>query len=362
MKARISFLIAFAIIMHALLMQMSSAQNLFRSGMFFHHSTGECIWGPNGSSTSVVQEMNTYNTLHGYTGNYAVNLSETWFPVNYDNEWAIWHTIFESGSPEGISGYFSSNKIVIVKSCFPSSALEEIGQPVDTLSPEYKTIYNYKWHWRHILRVMKDHYQNFFVIWTNAPLTQEETTPSSALLSKQFCKWAKDTLANGLDPVFGPFPNNVYVFDFFSKLTNSNGYLLSQYATAPHDPHPNAQATALVAPQFVNEVFNNSIHYEQIFGIIRLDEEIPVNYSLSQNYPNPFNPETAIRFRVPRSMFIRLVVYDIWGREVTTLVSQSLQAGTYETNWNASNFASGVYGYRLIADDFTQTRKMVLLK
>ena len=78
--------------------------------------------------------------------------------------------------------------------------------------------------------------------------------------SKQFCKWAKDTLANGLDPVFGAFPNNVYVFDFFSKLTDANGYMLLQYANDPNvTPHPNAAATELVARQLVNEVFDHSI-------------------------------------------------------------------------------------------------------
>lgn len=124
----------------------TAAQTRFRSGMFFHHSTGENIWGPNGSSTSVPQEMTRYNTQHGYTGQNAVNMNEVWFPVNYDNEWAMWHNIFETNLPENLSGYFAGNKIIMVKSCFPSSAIEEIGQPIDTLSPDYKTIYNYKWH------------------------------------------------------------------------------------------------------------------------------------------------------------------------------------------------------------------------
>ena len=179
-----------------------NAQTLFRNGMFFHHSSGENIWGPNGSSTSVPQEMTRYNSQHGYYGQNAVAMSQIWFPVDFDNEWATWHSIFETNLPENISSYFNTNRIIMVKSCFPSSAIEELGQPVDTLSPDYKTVFNYKWHWRHILTVMKNHPQNFFVIWTNGPLTQEETTSSAALLSKQFCKWAKDTIANGLDPVF----------------------------------------------------------------------------------------------------------------------------------------------------------------
>jgi len=192
----------FFIIIHFVVIINSPSQVRFRSGMFFHHSSGENIWGPNGSSTSVPQEMTRYNTQHGYSGQNAVALSEMWFPVNFDNEWFLWHSIFENSDPENVTSFFSSNKIIMVKSCFPSSAIEEIGQPFDTTTPDYKTVYNYKWHWRHIINVMKSHPQNFFIIWTYAPLTQEETTPNSAYLSKQFCKWAKDTLAAGLDPIY----------------------------------------------------------------------------------------------------------------------------------------------------------------
>ncbi len=325
----------------------SEAQTLFRSGMFFHHSTGECIWGPNGSSTSVPQEITRYNTQHSYSGQNAVTLNETWFPLNYDNDWYLWHTIFETNFPENITNYFSGNKIIIIKSCFPSSAIEEWGQPLDTTTPDYKTVYNYKWHWRHILTVMKNNPQNFFVIWTNAPLTQAETNPASAMLSKMFCKWAKDTLAQGLDPVFGTFPANVYVFDFFSKLTDANGYLQLIYASSPNDPHPNGAATALVAPLFVNEVFDHSVAYEHVFGIKKLGNKIPESFILFQNYPNPFNPASAIRFGVPKNSLITLKIYNIQGKEIAVLVNEILTANNYEVIWDAGGYPSGIYFYSL---------------
>jgi hypothetical protein len=306
--------------------------------------------------------MTRYNTQHGYTGQNAVTMNETWFPVNFDNDWYLWHTIFESNDPENLSGYFAGNKIIMVKSRFPSSAIEEIGQPIDTLSPDYKTIYNYKWHWRHIISVMKNHPQNFFVIWTNAPLTQAETNSNSAMLSKRFCKWAKDTLAMGLDPVFGIFPPNVYVFDFFSKLTDANGFMLPQYANDPNDPHPNAAATALVAPQLVNEVFDHSIAYEQIFGIKKLNEIIPGNFYLYQNYPNPFNPKSNIKFQISKSTEVKLVIFDVCGREIETLVNNLLKPGTYEADWDGSDYPSGVYFYKITANDFSVIKKMVLIK
>ncbi len=348
----------------------ADAQVKFRSGMFFHHSTGFSIWGPNGSGTSVPQQMTIYNNAHGYTGANAITMSELWFPVNFDNEWFLWHEIFQMNTPESISSYYNSNKIIMVKSCFPSSAIEGVGEPADTLSPDYKTIYNYKWHWRNIIQVMKTRPQNFFVIWTNAPLVELETTPSSAMWSKQFCKWAKDTLAQGLDPEFGAFPNNVYVFDFFSKLANTNGYMLPQYATDAHDSHPNAAATTLVSPQLVNEVFDHSIAYEQVYGIRKIDDIIPNEFRLHQNYPNPFNPTTKIKFSIvkgfPNGTIVNdkvlLKVYDVMGREVQTLVNERLQPGTYEASFDGSKLNSGVYFYKLIAADYIETKTMLLIK
>jgi hypothetical protein len=343
--------------------QITISQTKFRNGMFFHHSTGLCIWGPNGSSTGVPQQMTLYNNSHGYSGTNAVAITESWFPVNADNDWYLWHEMFEQNTPENISSYFSGNKIIMVKSCFPSSALEGAGEPSDTLSPDYKTIFNYKWHWRSIIRVMRAHPQNFFIIWTNAPLAELETTPESAGWSKQFCKWAKDTLAQGLDPVTGSFPHNVYVFDFFSKLTNASGYLQPQYATDPHNSHPNAAATVLVAPLLVNEVFDHSIAYEQIYGIRKTDDIIPEKFYLFQNYPNPFNQSTIINFQISEKRNVILKIFDIAGREAAILVNEVLQPGSYEVRYDAPlTLTSGVYFYRLSAGDFTETKRMVIIK
>ena len=92
------------------------------------------------------------------------------------------------------------------------------------------------------------------------------------------------------------------------------------------------------------------------------NEEIPVNYSLSQNYPNPFNPSTSIKFQVPQSEFVRLVIYDVLGKEVATLVNEEKAAGSYEINYNASNLSSGIYFYTIKAGSFTSTKKMILMK
>jgi hypothetical protein len=90
--------------------------------------------------------------------------------------------------------------------------------------------------------------------------------------------------------------------------------------------------------------------------------EIPNTFRLGQNYPNPFNPSTTIKYGLPKNSFVTLKVYDILGREVTTLVNENKMAGTYQVNFNASNLASGIYFYTIKAGDFSQTKKMLLVK
>jgi photosystem II stability/assembly factor-like uncharacterized protein len=89
---------------------------------------------------------------------------------------------------------------------------------------------------------------------------------------------------------------------------------------------------------------------------------LPNTYSLKQNYPNPFNPVTNIKFDLPESGFIEIIIYDINGREITKLVQQQMNAGSYNVNWDASNYASGVYFYMIEAGDYIESKKMILAK
>ena len=92
------------------------------------------------------------------------------------------------------------------------------------------------------------------------------------------------------------------------------------------------------------------------------NNSLPNHYELSQNYPNPFNPTTTIKFALPKSGDVSLVVYDILGRVVTTLINGNLSAGYHTVNFNATNLASGVYFYRIKAGDFVSIKKLMLLK
>jgi photosystem II stability/assembly factor-like uncharacterized protein len=89
---------------------------------------------------------------------------------------------------------------------------------------------------------------------------------------------------------------------------------------------------------------------------------VPKNFSLNQNYPNPFNPSTIIEYAVPKTAFVTVKVYDLMGKEVKTLVSETKQTGYYSLTFNASNLTSGVYFYKIIAGDFTASKKMMLVK
>jgi len=105
-----------------------------------------------------------------------------------------------------------------------------------------------------------------------------------------------------------------------------------------------------------------SDEYQPINSVIPISNLIPNSFSLMQNYPNPFNPKTKIKFDVVRLGEVKIIVYDVTGREIQTLVNESLKPGTYETSFDGSTLNSGVYFYKLITDGFTETKKMLLIK
>ncbi|MCC7158517.1 MAG: T9SS type A sorting domain-containing protein, partial [Ignavibacteria bacterium] len=103
-----------------------------------------------------------------------------------------------------------------------------------------------------------------------------------------------------------------------------------------------------------------------ISSINIISNSIPEAFSLSQNYPNPFNPITNIRFDIPlgngRDRLVKLIIHDVLGREVSQLVNQQLQPGTYSVDWDASNYPSGVYFYTLTTENYSESKKMLMVK
>ena len=100
-----------------------------------------------------------------------------------------------------------------------------------------------------------------------------------------------------------------------------------------------------------------------LIGIVNDNSDyVPNTFSLKQNYPNPFNPSTTIEFTLPKSEFVELKVYNILGKEVSTLISMKLNQGNHTYTFNGNNLASGIYYYRIKAGNFVETRKMIYLK
>jgi photosystem II stability/assembly factor-like uncharacterized protein len=106
-----------------------------------------------------------------------------------------------------------------------------------------------------------------------------------------------------------------------------------------------------------------------LVGVNNIESKVPASYSLGQNYPNPFNPMTNVKFSIVKAGDVKIVVYDIQGRKVQTLVNERLSAGTYEVKFDGSMLTSGVYFYKMVVridesstGDFTETKRMILLK
>jgi hypothetical protein len=102
-------------------------------------------------------------------------------------------------------------------------------------------------------------------------------------------------------------------------------------------------------------------------GINKISNIVPSSFSLHQNYPNPFNPTTKIKFAIPSNVRsqtsdVKLIIYDIQGREITTLVNEQIQPGTYEVTFDGSQYSSGIYFYELRAGNFRDTKRMLLVK
>lgn len=105
-----------------------------------------------------------------------------------------------------------------------------------------------------------------------------------------------------------------------------------------------------------------TIKYSQSIGIRQLSSLIPEQFSLSQNFPNPFNPVTKINYDVTHAGRVSLIVFDILGRYVTTLVNENQSPGTYQVELDGSNLSSGVYFYKLETDGFTDVKSMMVVK
>ena len=140
-----------------------------------------------------------------------------------------------------------------------------------------------------------------------------------------------------------PVSNKIYNYQLHYINTNQNYY---SYDIVAHPGDTNVKIQLSTSPLSVKQTSGN----------------VPKQFNLSQNYPNPFNPTTVIEYSLPKSGAVKLAVYDILGREVSSLVNENQLAGSYKVQFNADKLASGIYFYQIRSGNFISTKRMVLLK
>ena len=104
------------------------------------------------------------------------------------------------------------------------------------------------------------------------------------------------------------------------------------------------------------------IYSDSLVGVKEIYNSVPDKFTLHQNYPNPFNPETVISYDLPYTSGAVLEVFDVNGKLISLLVNEKQTSGTHKVKWDGSEYPSGVYFYKLTADQYSDTRKMVLIK
>ncbi len=125
-------------------------------------------------------------------------------------------------------------------------------------------------------------------------------------------------------------------------------------------PDSTGNDTAITIP--LSNPVAETARWQQIVGINNISTSTPKEWNLYQNFPNPFNPETRISFDVLKNEFIRITVYDALGREMETIVNESLNPGSYSVRFNASGYSSGIYFYSISSKSFKNIKKMLLIK
>ncbi|MEO6695252.1 MAG: T9SS type A sorting domain-containing protein [Ignavibacteria bacterium] len=129
---------------------------------------------------------------------------------------------------------------------------------------------------------------------------------------------------------------------------------------------PDSTGIDSVVSIFITAPIVETARWTTTVGIINISSVIPSTYDLFQNYPNPFNPVTKIKFDIPQSngqiKNTKLVIYDALGKEILTIVNERLAPGSYEADFNAGDFPSGLYFYRIVSGEFSKIKKMILVK
>ncbi len=151
-------------------------------------------------------------------------------------------------------------------------------------------------------------------------------------------------------------------FDNSAWTSNTTVAGTAQTGTVVHNHVDGGVGCNLTATSTASNRPNVCLVINTAVGVNPVGTSVPKVYSLSQNYPNPFNPSTKINFALPKQGLVTLKIYDILGREIRTLVNEVKNAGSYTVDFNASEYSSGVYFYRIQSNDFSDVKRMLLVK
>ena len=195
--------------------------------------------------------------------------------------------------------------------------------------------------------------------WSQAPLPVELTSFSASVIGNAVkLSWQTATEVNNFGFEVERASLSASPLRVWEKIgfVNGNGNSNSPKSYSYEDKNVTAGKYSYRLKQIDND---GQFEYSKT---IEVDFGTPGKFELAQNFPNPFNPETAIRFTLPAASSVKLTVFNLLGQEVKLLVNEYKEAGTHIINFNASDFNSGVYIYRLETNGVTQTRKMTLIK
>ena len=221
---------------------------------------------------------------------------------------------------------------------------------------------------------------NIFNYYNN--VSPQPSDPLSNTETYRFLSGYWRTGESWINPISGQATKKTYSGDPVSgtgwNMTNGGDRRFAQ-SFGPFNMNPNDTQSIIVAQVIARGSSNlNSItqlraladhvqdvydeNFQSALAVQNISTEIPDEFSLEQNYPNPFNPITNLEFGISDLGFVSLKVYDILGKEVVTLVNEKLSPGNYKVEFDGSGLTSGVYFYKLTAGEFTETKRMMLIK
>jgi hypothetical protein len=203
-----------------------------------------------------------------------------------------------------------------------------------------------------------------------------------SLKHTNFVPYLKSQIPNKTDTIGRTFnyqiPDNTFIDDdgnntlsYTAKLNNGNplpGWLSFDSTTRTFSGTPDTVAVFIIGVTAIDTAGASALCVFRITtvpsstGVEKDKDQLPKDFALQQNYPNPFNPTTVISYQLSVNSNVKLSIFDVLGREVTTLVNEKKPAGSYAVQWNAIGMPSGIYFYKLQVGKYTEAKKLILLK